>query len=230
MPRVRADDYDDKKTAILDAAASLFAEYGYAGSKMEDIAERCGVSKSMLYHYFKKKEDVLFDMLQQHVLSIVDELESFLATHPDTTDPDESLRGFVEAYLTPKAANRARHVVALHDMRYLTDEQKRKQVQIERDVVNQIQAMLARIEPKRSDQELRVYALLLVGMLNWIELWYSRSGKISPPELYGRVSSLFLHGFQVPASTPAGAVKKSKAGGRVPKKSPTSGETARHSR
>jgi AcrR family transcriptional regulator len=79
MPRIRANDYDDKKSKILDAAARLFADQGYAGSRMEEIAKSCGVSKSMLYHYFKKKEDVLFDILQEHVSSLIEAIKNILS-------------------------------------------------------------------------------------------------------------------------------------------------------
>ena len=69
MPRGRAVDYDDKRTAVLDAAAALFGELGYTGAKMDDVAKRCNVSKSMVYHYFKKMEDMLFAIQQEHVLT-----------------------------------------------------------------------------------------------------------------------------------------------------------------
>jgi hypothetical protein len=48
------------------------------------------------------------------------------------------------------------------------------------------------------DSEYRAYSLLLIGMINWVELWYRRSGKISPDRLYSMVTKLFLHGFAGP--------------------------------
>ena len=41
----------------------------------------------------------------------------------------------------------------------------------------------------------RVYAFLLIGMINWIGLWFKPSGRMSRDELYGRISHLFLEGF-----------------------------------
>jgi AcrR family transcriptional regulator len=43
---------------ILDAALSVFAEKGYAGARMEDIAQRAGVTKGTIYLYFDSKEAV----------------------------------------------------------------------------------------------------------------------------------------------------------------------------
>ena len=51
-----------RKTArpaeIIDAALAVFAERGFAGAKLDDIAARAGVSKGALYLYFETKEDL----------------------------------------------------------------------------------------------------------------------------------------------------------------------------
>src|ERR1700688_5057724 len=114
MPRVQADDYDAKKSKILDAAASLFSDRGYAGARMDEIAKACGVSKSMLYHYFKKKEDVLADILQEHVSRLIESISTHIRLGPDG-DRFEYFRKFTEVYLNPSSTSRASHVVALHD-------------------------------------------------------------------------------------------------------------------
>ena len=194
MPRVRANDYDDKKSKILDAAATLFAAQGYAGSRMEEIAAACGVSKSMLYHYFSKKEDVLFDILQEHVLDLIDTMRQYLAQN-GLHDKSAFFCGFVEVYLRPSGNSRARHVVALHDMRYLTDEQKKEQIKLERELLGLVESALEYLKPGAARSDYRVSAFLLIGMLNWVELWYRRSGRMSPNELYQQVTTLFLTGF-----------------------------------
>ena len=49
----------DKRKVILDAAIRVFAEHGYHGSRVGDIAEDAGVAHGLLYHYFASKDDVL---------------------------------------------------------------------------------------------------------------------------------------------------------------------------
>jgi TetR/AcrR family transcriptional regulator, fatty acid metabolism regulator protein len=49
----------DKRKLILDAAIRVFAEHGYHGSRVGDIAEDAGVAHGLLYHYFASKDDVL---------------------------------------------------------------------------------------------------------------------------------------------------------------------------
>jgi len=201
MPRVRADDYDDKKSKILDAAAKLFAQQGYAGARMDEIGAACGVSKSMLYHYFKKKEDVLAEILQEHVLRLTEKLESHVSAGV-RGDKFEFFRQFIELYLNPARKSRSSHVVALHDMRYLTPRQRKTQVKLEWQLLELVEGLLREMKQGETPSSYRVSAFLLFGMLNWVELWYDESGQISAAQLYEKISRLFLTGFLEGRKTP----------------------------
>lgn len=194
MPRIRANDYDDKKTGILDAAADLFATSGYTGSKMQDVAAACNVSKSMLYHYFPKKEDVLFEILTQHLESLIEALEKVDGSGTPHSEYD-FFHDFIETYLESSKLSRAKHLVALNDRRFLTPDQQKQIVDLERQVLDLFVAVLRRVRPGEEADYYRTYALLLIGMMNWAELWYRRSGRISPPMFYDLISQLFLHGY-----------------------------------
>src|ERR1700754_618110 len=52
---------EQRKSAMLRAAAAAFNRKGFANTMMEDIASALGVSKPTLYRYFKSKDDVLFE-------------------------------------------------------------------------------------------------------------------------------------------------------------------------
>ena len=49
----------DKRKLILDAAIRVFADHGYHGARVADIAADAGVAHGLLYHYFASKDDVL---------------------------------------------------------------------------------------------------------------------------------------------------------------------------
>ena len=197
MPRVRADDYEDKKSKILDAAAKLFAAQGYAGSRMDEIAAACGVSKSMLYHYFKKKEDVLANILQEHIARLTESISAYME-RAAPEDKFDYFRGFTEVYLRPSGNSRASHVVALHDMRYLTAQQRKKQVKLERRLLGLIETILRQMKSGESPSSYRVSAFLLIGMVSWVELWYDESGRISGAKFYEKITRLFLDGYLKP--------------------------------
>jgi TetR/AcrR family transcriptional regulator len=194
VPRTRSEDYEDKKNVILNTAASMFAERGYVDCKMEDIAEKCNVSKSMLYHYFKKKEDVLFEILREHVSYLNKTIEDYLAT-AKCADKLEYFNRFIEKYLERNTKARERHAVTLNDTRWLTQEQMALQENLERRNIDLIVQVLKKVNPDLNVREYKVYALLLIGMINWVELWFRSSGAMSRNELYERISLLFLKGL-----------------------------------
>jgi AcrR family transcriptional regulator len=53
------------KALLIRVATSLFAEKGYAGTSVREIVERAGVTKPVLYYYFKSKEGIFFAALDQ---------------------------------------------------------------------------------------------------------------------------------------------------------------------
>lgn len=58
MPKVVPEYKEQATQRILDAAQKVFSEKGYHEARMEDIADRVGVSKRTLYLYFKNKEEL----------------------------------------------------------------------------------------------------------------------------------------------------------------------------
>jgi AcrR family transcriptional regulator len=62
MARPKASDARDTRREILDAALDLFAEQGFYGTSLRDIARAVGVREGTIYHYFESKE-LLFEAL-----------------------------------------------------------------------------------------------------------------------------------------------------------------------
>src|SRR5512142_2099140 len=56
---------------LLAAALELFVEKGYAGTRLEDVAHRAGVSKGTLYLYFENKEDLFKAVVRGNVLPVL---------------------------------------------------------------------------------------------------------------------------------------------------------------
>jgi AcrR family transcriptional regulator len=191
MSREQAADYEDKKTAIMDAAAALFARMGYPNAKLLDVAKACGASKSMLYHYFASKDDLLAALLTEHLQATIDALRQ---VDPSCT-PEQKLRLLIEIYTQKSTQTRTRHIVAMNDVKYLPAAQQKAVIQLERRIIRIFEAALAELNPAGETRFITPNAMLLMGMLNWIELWYKPSGPIKPSALCDHIQDLFLYGF-----------------------------------
>src|SRR6185295_2958946 len=58
---------DARPQEILEAALAVFAEKGFAATRMEDIAARAGVTKGTIYLYFDSKEEVFKSLVRQTI-------------------------------------------------------------------------------------------------------------------------------------------------------------------
>jgi AcrR family transcriptional regulator len=56
----------ERRRVIEEAASALFAQHGYAGTKLEDIAARAGVTKQLLYQHFRSKKELHMALLAKH--------------------------------------------------------------------------------------------------------------------------------------------------------------------
>lgn len=63
---------------ILEAAAQVFADRGYAGGTTNHIASRAGVSVGSIYQYFPNKEAILVALVEQHMMSASRTLEAII--------------------------------------------------------------------------------------------------------------------------------------------------------
>ena len=86
----------DKRKRILDAAIRVFAEHGYHGSRVGDIAEDAGVAHGLLYHYFASKDDVLKTIFVENWGQL---LKRFRAVEETDEPPAEKLAGIAKILL-----------------------------------------------------------------------------------------------------------------------------------
>jgi len=93
---IRARDREVTRASILAAAEQEFAKHGLESARTEDIAERSGVTKGMIYHYFESKEKLYEAALEQVFAPLLLSLQKF--ADPDA-DPGEALDRVVRRIL-----------------------------------------------------------------------------------------------------------------------------------
>jgi len=95
QPKARVD-RDSRREAILDVAADIFMEVGYAAASMSMIAARVGGSKGTLYNYFKGKDELFEAYVNRHCLWQQEVMDEYLNQGGDIRAALTSLGG---AYL-----------------------------------------------------------------------------------------------------------------------------------
>ena len=195
MARTRANDYDKKRQGILSRSAALFAEHGYTGTSITMIAEACGVSKALMYHYYSSKDAVLFDLLQDHLQNLVAVVEGAAQS---AGKPEEKLFAISAALLEAYRGADAEHQVQISSLKLLPPAQQESLKEMERKLVVIVSDAIADAIPHAAKKRhlLKPLTMSLFGMLNWHYLWF-RDGKGITREKYARmVTSLILSGAE----------------------------------
>jgi len=86
---------DERRAQLLAAALEVFTAAGYHSAAMDEIADRAGVSKPVLYQHFPSKLDLYLAVLDIHIDSLVFEIQKAIASTPENSN---RVRATVVAY------------------------------------------------------------------------------------------------------------------------------------
>lgn len=205
MARPLSPDYDKRKENILQHSAELFAEVGYHKASIDQLAEASNITKSLIYHYFKSKQDILYQCMLNHV-------ELLRSTAQDCIDPTAScedqlqhiLIQFLEIYETAGA----RHRILVNDLNQLLPGQKSEIVAIENDItqifktlVNQISGPANSASGAQEKNLNTARTFLLLSMINWTHTWFNADGTMTSKELGALVYDIFVNGVSRQSET-----------------------------
>ncbi len=92
---------DERRAQLLSAALEVFTTAGYHSAAMDEIAERAGVSKPVLYQHFPSKLDLYLAVLDTHIDSLVFAIQKAIQSTPDNSERVQATIGayfdFIEA-------------------------------------------------------------------------------------------------------------------------------------
>ncbi len=102
---------EDRPQEITEAAFEAFAEKGYSATKVADVAKRAGVSKGLMYLYFKTKEELFKAVVKSVVIRRVDRL----IENVETTElsSEDFIRGPLQSFLQQIPASPVAVVIRL---------------------------------------------------------------------------------------------------------------------
>jgi AcrR family transcriptional regulator len=86
---------DERRGQLLIVASDVFVDNGYHAAGMDEIADRAGVSKPVLYQHFSSKLELYLAVLHRHVENLVSGVQQALST---TTDNRQRLHDAVQAF------------------------------------------------------------------------------------------------------------------------------------
>lgn len=188
-----------REAEIIDAAAEVFHEKGYAAATIQDVADAVGILKGSLYYYIDSKEDLLFEIVRDaHHFA----MRNLADAQQVGGDAITRLRALIQIHILSNIANRVKIGVFFHDFRSLSPE-RRRQVIADRDIYESYVRRLIEEGQKEgtiaADIDAKMAVMALLGMMNWIYQWYrpDAEGGMGPQELAETFAAFVLDGLEV---------------------------------
>ena len=167
-----------RRTDVRDAALGLFAERGYHGTSMKDIAEAVGMRAPSLYNHVGAKQELLVEIAERTLVDLQRLHEEAVAS---TRDVAEALRRAVEAHVRYHAHHPREVRVANRDLPALEPANRERVIGMRRTYARSWQALLQRgADAGRfdvPDPRLASYALLEMGI--GVATWFRPDGPLS---------------------------------------------------
>lgn len=195
MARTKSPNFEVQRSTILENAAQLFAQKSFPSASIAQLAELCGMSKPLLYHYYRDKLHLLFDIADTYLdrlVAIEDEVAG------QGLDTEAHLTELIVRFMEEYATSRHYHIVLVQDVKFLEDEAHRKVAEKQRQVVDGFARLIARLRPELTAVQIKPVAMTLFGMMNWTFTWFRADGPIDRAAMAEIVSQMFLHGVYSP--------------------------------
>jgi AcrR family transcriptional regulator len=170
------------RARILDAAAHVLSVKGYSGTRLTDVAEYAELQAPAIYYYFPSREDLIEEVMwagiadmRQHVQSVLDDLDSAVT-------PMDRIMVAVDAHLRHELGISDYTTASIRNSGQIPEHIGKRQVAEEAkygEIWRKLIKEAASEGEVRSDLDLRIARMLILGALNWAaEWWTPRRGSL----------------------------------------------------
>jgi TetR/AcrR family transcriptional regulator, cholesterol catabolism regulator len=184
-----------RREEVLETAARLFLEQGYAATSTTDIARELGLRRGSVYYYLDTKEELLYELIQRRFSSGIELLARLEMVEGDELD---RLRWLIEQHICAVAENLTPSALALNESRSLSPEH-RAAIVAENDMyragVTALVAAGQRSGSIRHDVDPTLLTMAILGAANWIHRWYDPAGGATPEDVGRQYAAVFTRGL-----------------------------------
>ncbi len=180
----------------MEAAETLFARQGVAGTSLQELADAVGLTRTGIYHYISGKEDILEQLVRGFTLEAAESLGE-LAESTETSAA-ERLHQAVASMATRVAEHPKRFRLLLTNEDSFPESLARQHRSARRATLEAMCSLIDQCKREGScrpvDTELTAFAL--IGTANWVAFWYPRSGRdrLTPVQAGDQLADIALEG------------------------------------
>jgi AcrR family transcriptional regulator len=188
----------EMRQKVLDTAARLFRDKGYAATTMREVADHCGMRAASLYYHFPAKEEILAEVFDYGVRHVSDAVRAAVERLPTSASSYEKVRAAIVAHLESFFVYGDYTATNIRVFRQAPPEVQRRNRKLRDRYEAYWQTLLEEAKRRgelRRGVDLPTARLFLIGGLNHTLEWYTKRGGASFEELAERYTNLIFHGI-----------------------------------
>jgi len=189
-------DSSDRMLQILSESSRLFATKGYDGTSMRDIAEACGISKSLLYHHFTDKDEIYARIALGSTQRLFEFVQDRL---PENATPPERVRAFMVATGDYFQRHRSNWIASTAAFWSDPELRRHKERMMWRDRYEGLLRQLIQDAIASGDfrpVDVPLTGRLVLSSLNWMHRWYKPDKGLSPGQIADSYFDLIFNGLR----------------------------------
>lgn len=187
---------------LLDAAAKVFRDKGYAGARLADIAEQAGMHTPGVYYYFSSKEALVEEVLRVGVARACAYVQERVAALPEGSAALDRLRTAIEGHVLMVLEIGDYTSANIRIFGQVPDDIRARHLADQRAYGNVWRALLEDALAAgeiRPDLDLSVIRMLILGALNWTAEWY-RPDAQTAAEVAREATTMICEGIGLPSN------------------------------
>jgi TetR/AcrR family transcriptional regulator, cholesterol catabolism regulator len=188
-----------RRAELTREAARLFAERGYHGTSIGDLAKAMGVQKGSLYAHIESKQDLLYEAVREGALAFHAALDAV----PEDAPAGDRIRLALRAHLRVVAEQLDVATVFVREWRYLEGDRAAEFLAERRRYEERFRALFREGRERgelRTDLDEQAAALLVLSAANWAYTWLHPGADTD--ELADRFSAILADGIRGYATPP----------------------------
>lgn len=183
------------RVLLVQAALDLFYRKGYSNTTIQDIGIKAKISKSVIYHYFKNKAEILFIIL--HTAS-ADLINILIEIEEQIEDPLECLREMLRAHSVMFSLKRKKeHKILISHQEWLMGKHKKILRAEQRQIYDLYMKKLNELHRDNllNDIDHVVLAFSIFGIINSSFSWYRDGGRLSREKIADNMLNFVFNGI-----------------------------------
>lgn len=179
---------------ILSSAIRLFAERGYRAVTIDDVAANLGYTKSVVYYYFENKNEILWQIFSRIFDTFFSSIEAIRKQNLPSRD---ALGKMIQQHALNVMKNRDTTAIYNREESELDPQQKRQVRQMKREYDALFESVFQKGVSEGHFREMPPHVAVggMLGMCNWLYIWYDENGPLSPEQIAEHFTTLLSDGY-----------------------------------